>query len=410
MDEYSNDTERHGLEPLEDEIELIDLLWVAWKRRYLIIVGTVTFAAVAGILSGFLPKIYESSMLIDSGVAKGNLNGKPSYLVEPRDLKKLIESDVFNHKVTTMVQQKHDSKLPIDMSFSAQVRGGTNVMEVLNHTEIPDLARDTLSLLHEVLQQKYSQQLEYFQELYRGQELSLTDEIEGLKHDLELKMDLMASLPAKRKIQRAEYSQRVVALDREKSMRLETIERLRERASDIQEQVGRVHQEVEVLTGQRQEILKRAHQDVNLLEAVLFGIAVQLMSMDSDGLKSELMLVNNGIQEELMEISRIEDEVAEAKAQAMKHTDSMDFRKTALRGGIHDLKTDIASREDDLLRLRTEKAEMHNIGLLEIPSTKRPVARKIWMHVLLGGAIGVFTMLFLAFLMEYIQRNKKKLR
>ncbi len=44
---------------VSDEIELIDLLHVIWKWKYLIIGGTVFFAVTAIIISLVMPKIYR---------------------------------------------------------------------------------------------------------------------------------------------------------------------------------------------------------------------------------------------------------------------------------------------------------------------------------------------------------------
>ena len=48
----------------EDEIELIDLLRVIWKWKYLIIGGTLVCAIAAMVISSIMPKIYRIETVI----------------------------------------------------------------------------------------------------------------------------------------------------------------------------------------------------------------------------------------------------------------------------------------------------------------------------------------------------------
>ncbi len=52
----------------EDEIELIDLLRVIWKWKYLIIGGTFAFALVAVIISLNMTKIYSVDTILEPGI------------------------------------------------------------------------------------------------------------------------------------------------------------------------------------------------------------------------------------------------------------------------------------------------------------------------------------------------------
>ncbi len=51
----------------EDTIELVDYLRVIWKRKGLIIVGTLVCMVAAGVVSLRLPEIYRVKALISIG-------------------------------------------------------------------------------------------------------------------------------------------------------------------------------------------------------------------------------------------------------------------------------------------------------------------------------------------------------
>ncbi len=54
----------------EDEIELIDLLRVIWKWKYLIIGGTLVCAIAAMVISSIMPKIYRIETIIRPGILR----------------------------------------------------------------------------------------------------------------------------------------------------------------------------------------------------------------------------------------------------------------------------------------------------------------------------------------------------
>lgn len=55
----------------QQEVELIDYLNVIWKRKYLIVGGTLVAAAAALVVSLSLPKTYEVSRTLKIGVLQG---------------------------------------------------------------------------------------------------------------------------------------------------------------------------------------------------------------------------------------------------------------------------------------------------------------------------------------------------
>jgi len=75
----------------EDEIELIDLLRVIWKWKYLIIGGTVVCALAAVIIGFYMQPIYQVSMVLKSAINKVGVDGKPVYFDSVENFKYFIE-------------------------------------------------------------------------------------------------------------------------------------------------------------------------------------------------------------------------------------------------------------------------------------------------------------------------------
>ena len=79
----------------EDEIELIDLLRVIWKWKYLIIIGTAVCALAAVTISFNMQQIYQVNMVLKSGINKVGADGKPAYLASVEGFKTLIEGELL---------------------------------------------------------------------------------------------------------------------------------------------------------------------------------------------------------------------------------------------------------------------------------------------------------------------------
>ncbi len=83
----------------EDEIELIDLLRVIWKWKYLIIGGTLVCAIAAMVISSIMPKIYRIETVIRPGILSFGEDGKSIYIDTPDNIKALIETGAFEKKI-----------------------------------------------------------------------------------------------------------------------------------------------------------------------------------------------------------------------------------------------------------------------------------------------------------------------
>ncbi len=81
----------------DDEIELIDLLRVLWKGKWMIILITFVCMLAAGVFSFMMPKIYKVSTAIEPGIIGMDENGSSMYLGSAENIKAKIESGKINN-------------------------------------------------------------------------------------------------------------------------------------------------------------------------------------------------------------------------------------------------------------------------------------------------------------------------
>jgi len=111
----------------DDEIELIDYLRVLWKWKWLIIMITFVCMVAAGVVSFMMPKIYEVSMAIGSGVIDIKANGNPVYLDSTANIKAKIESGIYNSRI--LKNLNIDSR-ETQVKFKAANPKGTNLINI----------------------------------------------------------------------------------------------------------------------------------------------------------------------------------------------------------------------------------------------------------------------------------------
>ncbi len=116
----------------EDTIELVDYLRVIWKRKRLIIVGTLVCMVVAGVVSLRLPEIYRAEALISIGntLASPPLSSPPSLVILDTP-KNLVESIPIEYGLSEEEALKY--------SLKVEVVRGTSLMKII--MEGPDKMR-----------------------------------------------------------------------------------------------------------------------------------------------------------------------------------------------------------------------------------------------------------------------------
>ena len=95
----------------QDEFELMDILLILWKRKFLIIGGALACALIAIIFSYAAPKqpaVYRAYMMLEPGVINLDQNGKKNYIDSPANIKALIESGILNNRISNSGKNSSD--------------------------------------------------------------------------------------------------------------------------------------------------------------------------------------------------------------------------------------------------------------------------------------------------------------
>jgi len=189
-------------------------------------------------------------------------------------------------------------------------------------------------------------------------------------------------------------------------LRQERIKELEVRTSELVEEIKTVSAEIELLTEKRQRRMGRK-ENVDPLNVILLTGTLQRMYEHLDSLKNQVLANSHNIKRELINIHSLDSKIENLKTQAKSFMERMGSARRALTHEVDDLRDEVESNVGGLAKLEQKEAGIKNIQLIQPPSGgEKPIKPKTTLNVILGGVVGLFLMIFLAFFIEYIQKHR----
>ncbi len=342
----------------KDEIELMDLLKVLWKRKYFIVLGTIVCGVVVAIISFNMTKIYEVNMVVAPGLLKIDDNGKRLYIDSLENIQTMIEGGTFDRQIMEGLDGNLDETAKSRLlNFKLRKPKGLNALSVSLETADKNQGLKILSDLSVLLLEKFNSVVAYYQQEY---EIQKEEKINNLE-----KLNLEAS-NTKAGI---------------KTDRLE-IKNLQERETEIESEIELIGKNTELLISERNKFLSEKMSNETILSALLYSNTIQENISYLNTLRASINSIKSRINEVQLDSQKAENNILNLESQ-----------KKLI--------------EEEINNIQFRKDSIQNIQVLKHPkSTPFPIKPNNRMNVLLAGTIGLFLTVFLAFLIEYISRHR----
>ena len=149
-----------------DEIELVEILRVIWKWKYLILVGTLVFALVAGVISSNKPKVYRINMVLKPGVVRIDGFGRRIYVDSANNMKALLEAGTFNNEIRVYLKTLKEKHRPGPLQFRVTALKQSNIIKISYETQYVDTGIQILNHVPKLLQEKYAEEIRHFEKEY----------------------------------------------------------------------------------------------------------------------------------------------------------------------------------------------------------------------------------------------------
>jgi capsular polysaccharide biosynthesis protein len=344
-EDHQNLSEIQKLESYEDEIELIDILRVIWKWKYLIIVGIVICGVISASISLTMPKIYRVDMTIQPGLLKISPEGKRVYIDSGENIKNIIESNAFKDEILNILYKSNRNDTLKSLRLKASVLKGSNIINISCETINVDIGINILTAVYESLRGKFNELVKYYQD------------------DYDTKIDSI----------KTEYA----ILESEATTSEQRVKRAQKRIKELETLINNIDKNNLILIRERNESIQNKNNSDKSLLAVLYNNTMQ----------QNLSLSNqyrNDIKEYLYKIEEESTINKERKIQKEK-------------------------LYQDINKLEFEKSSVRYVKILQSPTAgKYNIKPKTKLNVILALVVGLFLMIFLAFLLEYLRKYRKR--
>jgi capsular polysaccharide biosynthesis protein len=329
----------------EDEIELIDLLRVIWKWKYIIIGGTAVCAIAAMIISTIMPKIYRIETIIRPGILSFNEVGQSVYIDTPDNIKALIETGAFEKKILDNLDESNPPDIPRELGFKVTLPKSSSTLKINYDTPHVEQGVAILKFLGKFLMVEYGNLVGYFQN--------------------EIDRDINIKKAGIQKINTLKRSHET------------NIENITKRIHELETEIVFINKNKSYLNKEMNKLLSKGKDESNILSVILYSNTIQQNLQLANDYKNEIKDLKLTKETELQQISELENE----------------------------FQTQLAEIEN----LKIKKSNIQNIQIIQKPySSRYPVKPKKMRNVTLAVFVGIFVMVFLAFLIEYISRIKER--
>lgn len=369
----------------EEEINLVDLLRVIWKWKWLIIAGPLFFAAIAAVVSLQMPKIYEVSTIIEPAVAMVQDNGNVLYFDSVASISGKIRGGIYNKEIQRALGLDSQNS---NFGFEAVILQGTSTIKVTSQWEEgkTDLGVKITQQLNDLLFNEYAKIVELKKEIYDTQIVMKQREIDEIKterKDIDEQITLMLNEIVKKRHQIKQ--------------RQDSLENSRQRKDELVKEIERVEESAKEIVRQRTSLLKdkNPEKDISL---IINSTMIQQNMIYSNHLHNsvyDLIIKENQMEAETDQLNREIDTIG------------TDIKRLNLKKP--EIQNDIADNETSIKRLNLEKETIRDIAVIASPEVSshpvKPNKKKI---IFLTGFVSLFVFGLLPFFIEYMRTYRKR--
>jgi len=407
MNKDQLDFQPQQYDPYEDEIELMDYLKVLWKWKYLILLGTLACALIAGIVSFNMTKIYSVKTVLAPGVAKVEEGGKITYIASIQEIKTLIETGALEPTVLKQIKVPQKGDLPQSLAFKTTIPKGSNALEVAYETPQIDLGLSVLTHLNRALLAKFDGIVKYFNEEYTIRIRSKASESSKVIEKIDTAKNEILTSEATTRANIDQKKNEMLTIKAQIAAKKAQIENMQKRISEMQIEIGRISKNTDLLIEERNKFLGRKTTDDNILSAVVYSNTIQQNISYLNELRGETNRIQDAIFNSEAAVNAMENNGKDLEAQIATLKELTKYKAETQKAEIAALESEKSFIAEEMKNLEFKRNYVQNIQILQPPkSSLAPIKPKKKLNVLLAGVVGLFLTVFLAFFIEYISKHK----
>ena len=285
-EDHQTQRDLRRIDNFDDEIELIDILRVIWKWKYLILVGTIVCGLIAALISFNMRKIYSIDMILMPGILNVGERGDKVYIDSQQNIKDLIDSGIFNNDILNYLKEIKMGNIPKKLTFEVTIPLNSNMIKIKYDTDDIKQGMVIQSRLSQLLLEHYGNMVTYFKSEYDIKLKSLKSEIEYIN----------ATIQSKQR----------------------NVKNLEKRIDELNAEAKLIKKNTAGLIRDRNKLLSENTKERNVLPDLVYSNTIQQNLQLSNNYQNDINNYRQQKENELQEIEKSENDITRRLNEAKK--------------------------------------------------------------------------------------------
>lgn len=382
----------------EEEIELMDILLVIWKRKIFIICFTALIVITSYVYLLFSKNIYRISMIAESNILENNFGSKDYYFDSAKEIKALIDSNLLNNQIINKVGLKKTSDKRL--SFKVKIQKPTNQIAIALESPFSDEAIEILKALIFFLSDRYRSKLVYFIEKEKENIKQIDERLSVIKKESQFEL--------------ADKNENLEDISKEILFHVLNREVLESEREYIKSEIFETEKSVQ--ENEQQKVLLEQKKAMQHSSSESFPLETLLILNSSSNLENRLNSQQNLIFNLKVSLSNKKRDILEEesimnklnyKKQSLERHYQLQYEESIQEKKNLELSKELIQHEVD--RLNGIKINNKAIRMIKEPSaSSSPVKPKKKFVLLIAVFLGLFVSFVCAFIMEYFKNYNNR--
>jgi LPS O-antigen subunit length determinant protein (WzzB/FepE family) len=354
------------------EVELIDYLNILWKRRLVIILGTLACMIIAAAVSFILKPVYEIDAIVQPGkfMTQNQTGNYDEVIVEsPQQIANSVKLKSYDALIQNLLKIDETEMPEIEANNIPE----TLLARIWLRTKDREMGKNILAVVIKFIKEDIDKKINIE-----------TQNTETLIRDKEKEINGKMILIGSKQIEKEMIKSQLVKMENKLKI-------LDNRKEEINAEMGVVRKRIESMERDQTELLKKEGR------------------AESDALG--LLLYSNEVQQNYRYYDSLQEMIAAKDLAEQEINIDIDSNKEQIRqldNQIEGVKNDIEKINNNILYLKELKGRIDYTKIIKEPTPSiRPVSPKKKLNVLLAGILGLIFVSVGAFLYEYISSGSR---
>jgi len=371
----------------EDEIDLREIFFVLWKRKWIIFVLTFVIVVSAVVYTFTSPEIYEVYVVMEPGVIDVTPNGEYIYLDSVTNIKAKLDSNAYTQRLISSLNLdpfQDRIKLKIDLPNKS------NIIKVSVEAESDKIEHGINVLEQLVIELQADYELGVLRKKQEYQE-KISKRNNMIKSLLLERKDLGKKISIKENFIKEKYAQ----IDIQKS----SLDIMDQRIADMVQELKDVKKNTDNIITQRENFLKDPAKNPDSgLADLLYSTTIQQNVAFFNTLQNQISDLKIEKEQSKAGLKTLEKEIDDLK---------LDIERMKIEKD-EGIATEIDGIKIEIDELQNRISHVQNIKMISEPSaTTFPIKPNKKLNIMLSLFIGLILSVFIAFIVEYVSNTRK---